>query len=167
MLDDVAVTCPVPSVTPGQSSTSTIFMTHLVQCARILSSIMQTLNPTRLVQYSSEDFLKCFQDLAQRLEDWRLSLPDFVQVGQRNPNANTPMGWNSHCIRLLQCSYNNLLLELNSVLSSPWMSKLLCPHPSPATQLQISKSWVLVAETARHVILSSNTGAINAASPSW
>ncbi|KIW30212.1 uncharacterized protein PV07_05971 [Cladophialophora immunda] len=167
MLDDNAVTCPLPTMSPNSSHAETVFLTYCIQHAKMLSEIMQGWGCKRLFDVSAEKCHHTFQHLDRKLEDWRESLPDFAKVRKRNSRLEVPRDWNPHAVTYLQCAYNAVLMEIHFPLVCPWMSQLLGAEASPATKDQAIHSSALVAEAARNVILTSNTGSINASTPSW
>ncbi|EEU33631.1 uncharacterized protein NECHADRAFT_89306 [Fusarium vanettenii 77-13-4] len=153
----------ISNETWGQHATATGMIKH----ARILSSVIRTLNVIRSSSSMSEETFAMVQRLDSRLQDWRNSLPRFIQFGML-PGAGLPKGVTSEQCLLLEYSYYTTLIQIHSIIMAPW-SKVYQEKPTtnPSHQAHILKSASIVAEASRKIISQLRYITVSPDTPKW
>lgn len=166
-IDDDDITCQIPNtVTPGGAMDLDV-LTAYVQHAQISSMISRRLLSAKSFQQSPSVLVQTAQELSQRLQHWRDSLPPMLQTDKIIKSAELPRNVQVlHVIRV-RFLYCGSLMAIHTVFAYPWISAMFGNNQSQALRNQIVVSSNSVAEAARSLILAVKYVSIDAATPQW
>ncbi|EXJ75077.1 uncharacterized protein A1O5_01773 [Cladophialophora psammophila CBS 110553] len=152
-IDDNAITCPLPTQHPGDSWSQHATIIAMAKHARILASVIKTLNVIRASRSMSATTFTMIQELDDRLREWRSGFPSFVQMDPLPAGVALPKGVHQeHCLYLVY-SYYATLIQIHSIVMSPWNAVYQDSATlDPSLRPQIFRSASIVAEASRKII---------------
>ena len=166
-IDDDDISCQVPTSVVTGSAMDLDVLTAYVQHAQISSMISRKLLSAKSFQQSSSVFIRTVQELSQRLQHWRESLPPVLQMNKPIKSAELPRNVQVLHVVKIRFLYCGSLMAIHTVFAYPWISAMFGNAQTQAVRNQIAASSNAVAEGARSLILAVRYISIDAASPQW
>jgi hypothetical protein len=141
---------------------------YIAQHARISSRIAKQLASGKSFRQTYAKTLEVIQELNTELQEWRDSLPPFLQPDvPTTRHGKRPQNNNMYHVMYLRCAYYGSIIAIHSILTHPWNSSLFGSGQSSALQDRISISSHLVVNAARSIILDTDAIHITASTPIW
>ncbi|KIW24254.1 uncharacterized protein PV07_09982 [Cladophialophora immunda] len=167
VVDDDTITCPFPMQGSPDSHLPLDFLLHAAKLAKILSTILYKLKPSRMSRCRTEELILLLNSLRARLEAWKMGLPESVIPGKRSSQFKAPTAWSASHVVYLRCGYYTAMLGIHSVLACPWTAHSLVPSAFARLKKHIDESSAMLADVSRDIITTSDTMDTNASTPDW
>ena len=168
MIDDDNISCQIPtSIVPG-STIDLEILTHIVKHAQITSRICRRLLSVSSFQQTPTVLMEAINDLSQQLQQWRESLPPSLQPDIPINPSDVHSTRELNVVIYLHFVYYGSLTAIHTIFFYPWISAICGIDPQNSTlNDQILMSTNIVADAARHIIRTTRSMHVNAASPQW
>ncbi|PQE06909.1 Fungal specific transcription factor domain-containing protein [Rutstroemia sp. NJR-2017a BBW] len=168
IIDDDDISCSLPSTQVSDSTTRIEPLIYIAQHARISSRIAKQLASGKSFRQTHAKTLEVIQELNTELQEWRDSLPPFLQPdAPTTRHGKRPQNINEYHVMYLRYAYYGSIIAIHSILTHPWNSSLFGSGQSSALQDRISISSHLVVNAARGIILDTDAIHITASTPIW
>ncbi|MCJ1299227.1 hypothetical protein MMC08_002019 [Hypocenomyce scalaris] len=166
-IDDDDISCQVPNTVVPGSAMDLDVLTAYVQHAQLSSMISRRLLSVKSFQQSPSVLIQTVQELGQRLQHWRDSLPPVLQMNRIIKSAELPRNIQVLHVVKIRFLYCGSLMAIHTVFAYPWISALFGNAQTQAVRNQIAISSNAVAEGARSLILAVRSISVDVASPQW
>lgn len=166
-IEDDDITCQLPTIVVLESAMDLDVLTAYVQHAQISSMISRRLFSAKSFQQSPSALIQTAQELSQRLQHWRDSLPAMLQTNKIIKSAELPRNVQVLHVVKVRFLYCGSLMAIHTIFAYPWISAMFGNSQNQALGNQILISSNSIAEAARSLILAVRYINIDAATPQW
>lgn len=166
-IDDDYISCPIPAMPSHNAEMIDLFRIKTAEHAQISSAISKKLTSARTIHDPPEKLMATVQELENRLETWRQSLP--LAYWARPPFKNFSVTHGHELVHTLylQFSYHVSTIATHGIFCYPWNRADIHGSTNPQIRAQIQESTEKVAEASRQIILGTQRIEITAALPLW
>ncbi|RDW58226.1 hypothetical protein BP6252_13637 [Coleophoma cylindrospora] len=166
-IDDHDISCAMPTSSPDATNVNLEFFNSVVQHARLSSLIIRTLATADAFQKPAEDLMRTTQELYEKLQSWRHSLPSELEPTAAFIPHKLPVGLSKDCLLYIRYAYAGSIIAIHSMFTMPWNKTVFDHLHSPEIYNQVALSTVRVVESTRSIILSTNYIELSAFTPIW
>ncbi|RDW90935.1 hypothetical protein BP5796_02100 [Coleophoma crateriformis] len=166
-IDDHDISCAMPTSSPDATEVSLEFFNSVVQHARLSSLIVRHLATADAFQKPVEDLMSSTQELHEKLQSWRHSLPSELEPTAAFIPHKLPAGLNQDCFLYLRYAYAGSIIAIHSIFTMPWNKPVFDHLQSPEICNQVALSTARVVESTRSIILTTNYIELSAFTPVW
>ena len=142
-------------------------MTSMIGISQISAQILKELGSDKAFRQTFAALVRTVNDLSQRLEEWRKSVPAFLEIGTPLNVSRLPPEVKIVHASYIQFAYYNNLISIHMIFALPWTSKMFGTDRDPAFRNQVARSTKATAEAARNIILTTKYIEPHGASPAW
>lgn len=156
-------------IVPGSTIDIEIF-SYAIRHAQISSLISKKVTSGSAFQKTAEELIKSVSEIDQQLQEWRNSMPIYLQPGRYMKTLGTSTKKNKINIIYIYFSYYGSLMAMHTIFAYPWITTSVFHtdlDSSPAFLEQVPGSIKKVAEAARSIILLTRYIEMDAVSPWW
>jgi hypothetical protein len=152
---------------PQGSTVNLDCLTYIIKHAQILSLISKRLATVKSFRQTPKQITETVCELDMQLQQWRESLPPFLQPAEPIKLNELPRGVHLYHVMYIRYAYFGSVMAIHSIFTYPWNSAVFGTGQTPLLRNQISLSTNIVVEAARSIILDTKYIDINASSPIW
>jgi hypothetical protein len=167
IIDDDDISCQIPTSVPQRSTINLDCLTYIIKHAQISSLISKRLATVKAFRQTPKQILKCVCELDMQIQQWRESLPPFLQPDEPIRLNELPQNIHLYHVMYLRYAYFGSVSAIHSIFTYPWNSAVFGIDQTPVLRNQISLSTKIVVEAARSIILATKYIDIDASSPIW
>ncbi|KAF7950020.1 hypothetical protein EAE96_007323 [Botrytis aclada] len=168
IIDDDDISCPFPNTQLANDNPYIDPFIYIVQHAQISSRIAKELASGKSFRQTYSKTLEVIQELNKELEEWRNTLPQFLQPdAPTTRHGKCPENINMYYVMYLRYAYYGSIMAIHSILTYPWNSSLFGSGQSSALRNRISISSHAVVNAARGIILDTDAIRVDASTPIW
>lgn len=152
-IEDYEISSHVPTCCPLGGSVHLGYFTAMVKLSQLLSLVNKKLSQVRSTGSAAEGLVKVIQDLDHSLEELQQSLVDVLGVKLPLDLSNIPANLNNHQALSIQSLYYNVVWDIHTPLTYPWLRGAFALDQDAPTRAQIQASSSTVATSSRAAVL--------------
>ncbi|KID91330.1 Transcription factor, fungi, partial [Metarhizium majus ARSEF 297] len=152
-IEDYEISSHVPTCCPLGGSVHLGYFTAMVKLSQLLSLVNKKLSQVRSTGSAAEGLVKVIQDLDHSLEELQQSLGDVLGVKLPLDLSNIPANLNNHQALSIQSLYYNVVWDIHTPLTYPWLRGAFALDQDAPTRTQIQASSSTVATSSRAAVL--------------
>ena len=166
MINDDDIDCNLPAQIPDQPSIRTEYFRHVIQHAKISSTIINLLTTAKARRRRPNQTIETVNELDRRLTSWYETIPESLGIHVLQ-SGSAPPGLQSSNLTYLHLAYFGSLAAIHSVFAYPWNMTSMGFDADVNITAQIDASTHTLAEASRNIILTTRQLKASAAAPAW